>query len=245
MNVIINPEYNFLASFIHNIPVSFDKGGETIYDGRNEIKIFTVDNKKIVIKSFKVPYYFNRIAYSFFRASKAKRSYDYSWEIIRRGFHSPTPIAYIEGFKSGLLKHSYYISDYSDHISLKEFKFIHSVTKENTEIFKAFARLTAHLHDAEIYHTDYSNGNIMYKREENDIRFDLVDVNRVQFKKVTEDMGYKAFHRLDLSIEMLEIIAKEYAEQRQFDVAKSIDKVVKYNLKSMKPYESFNIPKPV
>jgi hypothetical protein len=93
------------------------------------------------------------------------------------------------------------------------------------------------LHEKEIYHTDYSNGNILYKRVGENILFQLIDVNRIKFKKVTEKMAYKTFHRLDLSIEMLEIVAREYALQRQMDVEKSIVEIKRLNLKTMRPIQ--------
>jgi len=61
-------------------------------------------------------------------------------------------------------------------------------------------------------------------------------VNRVQFRKVTEAMAYKSFSRLDFSIEMLEITAREYALQRHLDVEKSIFEITELNLKTMQKY---------
>ena len=244
MNLVINSEYNRLGDWIKEIPVFFSTKGEVIYKGRNELKIFNTEFGKVVVKSFKVPHIINRFAYSFLRFSKAKRSYSYSIEILKRDFKTPQPIAYIEIFNKGFLFESYYISDYIDYMSMKSFNYTKKLTEEDVEILKAFARFTAQLHEKEIYHKDYSNGNILYKKEGEIISFYLVDVNRIKFKKVTEKMAYKAFHRLYLSIEMLEIIAREYALQRQMDVEKSIDRVKKLNFKTMRPEKSFHLPEP-
>ena len=103
---------------------------------------------------------------------------------------------------------------------------------------KAFARFTADLHEKKIYHSDYSPGNILYKKEVDNIHFVLVDLNRVQFRKVTEAMAYKSFSRLDFSIEMLEIVAREYASQRYLDVEKSAAEIKRLNLKTMQKYRS-------
>ncbi|MDR1632111.1 MAG: lipopolysaccharide kinase InaA family protein [Dysgonamonadaceae bacterium] len=213
MKLVINQEYNHLSDWIKNIP-SFFQEGKTIYKSRNEIKIFDTNFGKIVVKSFKIPHIANRFVYSFLRLSKAERSYAYSLEILKRGFGTPSPVAYIERFKAGLLSDSYYVSTYSDGLLMRNFNFIEKLTEEDIDILKAFARFTARLHEKEVYHQDYSPGNILYKKSGETILFDLIDVNRVQFKKVTGKMAGKALCRLEFSNEIFKIIAEEYALQR-------------------------------
>ena len=236
MKFIIHPEYDHLSDWIKEIPSFFSTQGEALYKARNELKTFDSDFGKIVVKSFRIPHIINRVAYTFLRLSKAERSYAYSLEIRKRGFETPHPVAYIELSQMGLLSESYYVSTYSDYLLMRNFNFVKKLTEEDTGILKAFARFTARLHEKEIYHTDYSNGNILYKQEDENIFFILIDVNRVQFRKVTEKMAYKAFHRLDFSIEMLEIVAREYALQRRMDVEKSIVQIRRMNLKTMQHY---------
>jgi len=244
MKLVIHPQYNDLSDWIKKIPSFFSTQGETIYKGRNELKIFNTDFGKIVVKSFKVPHIINRFAYSFLRLSKAERSYNNSLELLEKGFETPQPIAYIELFKTGLITKSYYVSAYSDFLSMRYFNFIKKLTEEDIVILKAFACLSANLHDNNILHTDYSNGNILYKKEGGNVYFNFVDVNRLQFKKVTEKIAYKAFHRLDLSIEMLEIVAREYALKRGMNVEKCIAEITRLNIKTMRPYKSFHLPEP-
>ena len=236
MNLIINSEYDRLSDWIKEVPVFFSTKGELIYKDRNELKRFDAEFGKMVVKSFKVPHIINRFAYSFLRSSKAERSYTYSFEILRRGIKTPQPVAYIELFKTGLLSESYFISDFTDFTSMKSFNYTKKITEEDVEILIAFAQFTALLHEKEIYHADYSNGNILYKKEDENICFELIDLNRIKFKQVTKKMSYKAFHRLDLSVEMLEIVAREYAMRRQMDVEKSINEIRRLNLNTMKRY---------
>ena len=236
MKIIVHPEYNGLKDWIKEIPFFFSSQGETIYKARNELKVFETDSGKIVVKSFQIPHIINRFAYSFLRRSKAERSYLYSMEIMKRGIQTPQPVAYIEIHKNGLLSASYYISGHSDYLLMRNFYFTKEMTEEDIEILKAFARFTAQLHDKEIYHTDYSPGNILYKKENNNILFYLIDVNRIQFKRVTEKMAYKSFHRMDFSIEMLKIVAEEYAIHRQLIIEKSIEEIRNLNLRTMRKY---------
>jgi len=243
MNLVVHPDYKHLTDWLKEIPSFFSTQGETIYNKRNILKVFETDCGKIVVKSFRIPIVFNRFAYSFLRFSKAKRSYLYGLEIMKKGFDIPQPIAYLELFKIGLLSGSYYVSFHTDYLSMKYFSFIKKINEEDIDILRAFANFTAQLHDKGIYHKDYSNGNILFKKEGENILFHLIDLNRMQFKKVTEKMAYRAFHRLDLSIDMLEVVAKEYAFQRRMDVKKSIYEIKKLNLKTMRPYQSYHLCK--
>jgi len=239
MKLVVHPQYNQLSDWIKEMPSFFSTRGETIFKERNELKSFDTDYGKIVVKSFQIPHIINRFAYSFLRLSKAERSYTYSLEILKRGFQTPLPIAYIELFNMGLLSGSYYVSEYSDYVSMKAFNitnYTKKLTEEDTGILKSFARFTARLHEKGIYHKDYSNGNILYKKEGSTVSFYLVDVNRMKFKKVTERMACKAFHRLDLSNEMLEIVVREYALQRGMEVEKTIAEAIRLNSKTMQKY---------
>jgi tRNA A-37 threonylcarbamoyl transferase component Bud32 len=237
MKFVVHPEYNHLSDWIKKIPLIFSTQGKVLYKARNELKVFDSDFGTIVVKSFRIPHIVNRFAYSFLRFSKAKRSYTYSLEIRKRGFETPHPIAYIELFKLGLLSESYYASTYTDYHLMRSFKYLkEELTEDEIDILKAFARFTVGLHEKGIYHTDYSNGNILYKKEGENIFFVLIDVNRMQFRKVSERMAYRAFHRLDFSIEMLEIVAKEYALHRRMDMEKSIIEIKRNNLKTMRRY---------
>ena len=59
--------------FVLNIRIYFNQIETLLWDRRNKIKILPFEDEEIVVKSFKIPHIFNRIVYSFFRASKAKK----------------------------------------------------------------------------------------------------------------------------------------------------------------------------
>lgn len=115
MKFVINPKYSALSSFIHSIPDIFEKEGVTIYKARNEIKIYNVndeekgDNYSLNVKSYKIPIFINRIAYTFFRATKARRAYEYALKIIFKNVMTPEPVAFIEEKRCGLLNRSFFI----------------------------------------------------------------------------------------------------------------------------------------
>ena len=101
-----------LQEEIEKIPAAFKKELDVVYDGRNILKRMGLGSVDVVVKSFKQPHIINRIVYSFFRQSKAARSYIYSMKIQQYGFNTPEPIAMIEQHQNGLLSHSYYICCY-------------------------------------------------------------------------------------------------------------------------------------
>lgn len=43
----------------------------------------------------------------------------------------------------------------------------------------------AELHEAEVYHADFSPGNVLYDRTEEGVRFSLIDINRMYFGPVS------------------------------------------------------------
>ena len=70
----VNPDFQELSSFVHELPTVFETGGKVIYKGRNELKEFDVEGKKLIVKSYQLPHLLNRIIYNFFRASKSAYS---------------------------------------------------------------------------------------------------------------------------------------------------------------------------
>jgi hypothetical protein len=228
MKTIVNPAYGYLTPFIESIPDSFDKEGITIYNERNRIKVFDAgNNEKIVVKSFKIPLFFNKIIYTYFRLSKAERSYNHALKLIERKINTPQPVAYIERKKNGLLADSYYISVYKEYPGiLRELRY-HPL-EEKKDLVKAFVRFTVDIHEKEIFPVDYSPGNILYEKTGDEYKFCLIDINRMLFKPVDIETGAYGLRRLWGSEETIIFIAKEYAKLRKFDEKKFEELTLKY-----------------
>lgn len=220
MKIIVNPQYEYLYEKIKQIPTLFEKRGEVVYDGRNILKRTTIGGVDVVIKSFKKPHLINRIVYTFFRKSKAFRSYIYSMEIQKHGFSTPEPVAMIEQYSKGLLSHSYYICCYDDGETVRAL--MDGVVAGNEDKLKAFAHYTAALHTAGILHLDYSPGNILiHQADKGEYYFSLVDVNRMRLvNDVDCPAAAENLRRLCNSREVLSYIAKQYALLRGWDVRK-------------------------
>ncbi len=205
----INPNYKNQENSLLDIEKYFNKSDRTIHKARNELKIIQLNNIDTVVKSFKIPNIINQIAYSFFRDSKAKKSYEYSLKI---GKFTPEPIGYIEFYSNSLLKKSYFISEKFDYDFTIREPLLNTDFPDREEIFKAFAKFTLELHNANIFHNDYSPGNILIKKENNNYIFKIVDINRMGFYKLNQTQRAKNFSKLWASDEILTIIADEYSK---------------------------------
>lgn len=217
MEVVINPKYNYLKDFIYALPDIFYLQGETIYKSRNEIKVFTYGKLRLNVKQYKLPSYPNRVIYTFIRPPKVIRAYEYAFKLLEKGFDTPEPVAYIIFKKAGLISQSYFISLQSSY-SRRLYEFGEGPLEGREDIVKALAHYTAKLHDAGIYHCDYSPGNILFEKTPDKICFTLVDINRMKFGNVTMEQGCANFARLWGNTDFFHLIAREYAQVRHFDV---------------------------
>lgn len=230
----INPDYRRFEDFVRQVPRIFHEQGRTIYKARNEIKVFEVDGVEINVKQYKVPLWINRVVYSFFRHPKAVRAYDYALRLVSKGIETPEPVAYILFREKGLLGQSYFISLQSPYETLYEVG--KRPVQENEDIFRALGSYVAGLHNAEVYHADFSPGNVLYRRTSEGIRFSLIDINRMYFGPVSLKAGCANFARLWGREEAFRIMARSYAEARHADVEECIRWVLHYRNRFWKRY---------
>lgn len=225
MKITINPEYSFLTEFINKLPENFSSEGEIIYNERNVLKRYQVQGVDLIVKSFKVPIFVNKIAYSFFRKSKASRSYEYALGILKRGGSTPAPIAYIEEYKYGLLYRSYYISIFNAKAETVR-KYMDGTVMNAEDIWRSFIRFTINMHRCGILHVDYSPGNILIEtKADGSYQFTLIDINRLCFKHVTQEEALCNFDRLALSVDVSTRLAEIYAEECSLDKDETVAKM--------------------
>jgi len=212
--------------FLKNMKIHFTELNNSIHKARNEIKITDFNDESLVIKSFKVPNIINKIIYTFFKSSKAKKSYDNSLKIIN---FVPKPIGFIEFKKFALIKDSYFISEnFKYDFTIRE-ALLDNSFMDKGKIFKEFAKFTLKLHEAGIFHLDYSPGNILIKKEDTGYIFKIVDINRMQFINLTLNDRLKNFSKLWAKNEDLIIIIKEYAKLFNADETLCIKNAIKYS----------------
>ena len=210
MKYQLHPKYAHCQPLIDHIEVHFQQATQILHAERNEIRIVKFADKDYVVKSFRIPHLINRFAYHYLRASKAKRSYQYS---LKLGMEiCPEPVAYIEQFHQGLLARSYFISrhfnyDFTIRPLLDDARF-----ENRSEILRQFATFTHHLHQRGILHRDYSPGNILIKQQGKQYNFKIIDVNRMQFKSLNLKERLSNFTRLMVDDSTMEIILNCYAK---------------------------------
>ncbi len=213
--IVLNHNFPTTKKEIESIVNTFDTIDTYIAKGtRNSIKQTTLQSGKIAtIKSFKIPNLVNKFVYKFFRKSKAERSFEYAESLIKLGFNTPFPIAYVENRTSFSLLDSYYLCELvSADLTYRELVEIPDYPNRK-EILQQFSRFTFDLHEAGIEFLDHSPGNTLIKKTgENQYEFYLVDLNRMNFHDTMDfDLRMKNFARLTPYKEMIQIMGKEYA----------------------------------
>nr|WP_199002476.1 Kdo domain containing protein [Flavobacterium sp. ASV13] len=204
-------EYNTVLSLIQN----FKNSGKLFGNGdRNKIKLFDWNGKTINIKSFKIPNIINKVAYKYFRKSKAKRSFEYATILLEKGIGTPAPIAYYENFNFLGLKDSYYVSEHLvTELTYRELVEIPDYPDHNN-ILRQFTRFTFELHQKGVEFLDHSPGNTLIKKvSETQYEFFLVDLNRMNFHdNMTFEQRMNNFRRLTPRKDMIEVMSNEYAK---------------------------------
>ncbi len=239
MQIYIHPDYKDHADQIEKFINNFDTTGLLFGDGkRNKIKLFEINGTQINIKSFKIPNIINKVAYQFFRKSKAKRSYEYANTLLGSGIGTPKPIAYCENFSTFGLEKSYYISEHlQTELTFRELV-EHPNYPENELILRQFTQFSFDLHQKGIEFLDHSPGNTLIKKEENGkYSFYLVDLNRMEFhQQMTFDQRMKNLSRLTPKKEMIAIMSDEYAKLFKKPYAEVFEKMWFYTNKFQDKY---------
>lgn len=215
MNFKVNPSFNKSASSILDKIKTFNSSGELFGNGdRNKIKLFDLEGKTINIKSFKIPNIVNKIAYRYFRKSKARRSFEYATILLEKGIGTPHPIAFLENSNSIGLKDSYYVSEHLiTELTYRELVEIPDYP-DNETILRQFTKFTFDLHEKGIEFLDHSPGNTLIKKNENNkYSFFLVDLNRMNFHDIMSfEQRMGNFSRLTPKKDMIAIMSNEYAK---------------------------------
>lgn len=235
MKVVINPKYAHLEPFIKNVLNREYAVNATYRNFRNIVEDVTEGGVRMVVKIFKKPTEFNRLVYTWFRQTKARRSYEKSFELLKKGFKVPEPIAYIEK-KKGLFFHTgCYISLYTDYRAIDDFANYCPKTLEDFDELKLFisnlASFAAFLHQLKIIHNDFNKDNILYKKIDNKYSFSLIDLNRVQFDNMSIKKAAKDISNIHLGHVLNAILLEEYCKMRAFDPDKFGQRVLRYKWK--------------
>lgn len=200
-----------IETFISNFNIS---GKDFVIGNRNSIKLFELDDLTLSIKSFKQPNLINKIAYQYFRKSKARRSFEYASRLKELGIGTPQPVAFFENSDIVGLKDSYYACEHLENV----FEFREIVQKEDfenrEEIIRQFTRFSAFMHEKGVEFLDHSPGNTLIKNEGNgNYSFYLVDLNRMKFHTSLDfQTRMKNLSKITHKKDMIAIMSNEYAK---------------------------------
>ena len=214
MQITIHPKYKEQENAILQLVKTFFDEGDLIVKGsRNIIKSNFLGNEKVNIKFFQKPGIFKSIIYSFFRSTKAKRSFDYANYLLQHNINTPFPIAYIEERNAvGLLGKSYYFCQQIAYdFTIREL--IHNpFFAERNLILEQFTAFTYQMHESKINFLDHSPGNTLIVNKGNGkYEFYLIDLNRMKFQNLSIEKRMDNFKKMWLSKQMIKVVAKKYA----------------------------------
>lgn len=214
MRTILHADYFHQKQALELLVAQFEQSGKLVVQGaRNSIKTNNLNGETISIKFFKTPGFFKSIMYSWFRQSKAQRSFEYALYLQQHAIQTPFPIAYIEERNAmSVLGASYYFCRHIAYdFTIREL--IHDPFFPNrVSIIEQFTAFTFKLHEANINFLDHSPGNTLIKDLGNGLYdFYLIDLNRMRFETLSMYQRMDNFKKMWLSKTMLKTVAATYA----------------------------------
>lgn len=164
----------------------------------------------MVVKEFRKPNIVNAYAYTTVRTSKARRSYENARRMLELGFQTPEPIAYCEERKGLKLVASCYVSrELSGAAEMRHWE----DHPDSVALVRAFAEEIKRLHEAGVWHKDFSPGNVLYTGDAQlGYTFHYVDLNRMKFGEHRREKLMSMFRSINLKPDETKRLARYYAE---------------------------------
>jgi len=234
----LNPKYKNYAIILENIPDIFEQQGRVIYDKRNKIKVIEAnDGKPLCVKRYHPPRGINLFVYSWgIRKPKGLRAFTYPEMLLSKGIGTPEPMAYIEQRRYGLLRHSYLITEMSP-LQHTMYEVGNAKEGEYERLAKAFGEFAAKMHNNGVLHLDFSPGNILWDVDQEGYHFELVDINRMEFRdEISLKEGCKNLCRLWGPKRFFMLLVAHYAAARGLDAVECQVVALKARRKFWKKY---------
>lgn len=209
MKIVIHPDFAYATAFVKRLPEIFEQEGELLYDGRNKVKRYRVNDKELVVKRYKRPNIIQRITYTFFKKSKTERAYLFAGMLRERGFDTPHEVAYIEQKKNGLFQDGFFVSLNCGYPPISQ---ILRTRDSDRRPATKLAAYIAELHKKGILHGDLNLTNILYHiDDEGNYLFTLIDTNRSIFKSPSQKECLENLKRVTHNKSLLRHIVTQYA----------------------------------
>jgi len=213
-SITVREEFSTLKEFTANLPHTFEREGQVIHNGRNIIRKIDTGRETLVVKNFAGMYFFNRLAYSLFRKSKAARSYEHSALLNEKGIKTPPHVSWLDIYSMGLLTRSYFVSVFYPYRTLDDTIKFYGIYEPSWKesLIRDLTHFIRKLHLNSIYHEDLSLGNLLVIRTVDGHDFVLVDLNRIKFRRIGWHDALRNLSTLSLPAEEMNALITMYAQ---------------------------------
>ncbi|MCR5394238.1 MAG: lipopolysaccharide kinase InaA family protein [Bacteroidales bacterium] len=226
--VLINPRHEALRRFVEQLPDTFDVSGRLLHDGRNQVRLIEAEGQSWVVKRYKVPMWHQRLDYTFFRPSKARRAYLFGLRLTELHIDTPEPVACLEQYSAGLFRVGYFVSAYCPDASASVLR---DQEHPDVQLTLAIAHALADMHQKGVLHGDTNLSNFLYRADDSQWGYHIttIDVNRSKFgENLSFDQCTKNLCRVTHVRPLLQQIVEQYAQLRGWDPQRTLQSVIGY-----------------
>lgn len=237
MKFYVSDKFTSLQNVILRLTAATTGDLTVMQDNRNIVSKAELTEGTFVIKDFRGMYFVNRLAYSFFRKSKAVRSFEHSERLNKMGILTPEPVAWIDEYTSGFLQRSVFISTFFPHQTLGQFlaNIRESEWHIKRSVLQHLAIFAIDLHRKGVYHDDFSVGNIFVIPTPRGYDFALTDLNRMRFfKSISFEKAMGNFRKIQFNSDDLRVFITEYARLSSRDPEAALAGLLKLKYRSSK-----------
>lgn len=226
-----------VRAFVEHLPEAFAHGeGELIFNGRNVIRRFEVEGVSLVVKHYRRPNIFQKVASIFSRRYKGQKAYINAAKLLEAGFSTPAPQAVLELRNAlGATIDAYYACAPCDLPPINPLITPdgHPSLEAHESFLHQLAAFIASFHERGIMHGDLNVSNIYYELcPDGQYRFTLIDINRMSFRKdgrpLSRKRCLKDLMRITSVIEMQMRIAIHYIQIRGWDLLPALREEMHY-----------------
>ncbi|MFP4064132.1 MAG: lipopolysaccharide kinase InaA family protein [Bacteroidales bacterium] len=232
MKEVFSPDFESYRKHVWEAINGFEHAGTKVGPGeRNVVKRIESGGLLLNIKAFKKPNAFNRMAYRYFRKSKARRSFEYAHQLLSLGIGTPAPVAYMES-DGPLFGESYYVSEHIDEDLIFRTLIENPDYPDREIILRQFTHFTHRMHENGVLFLDHSPGNTLVKKKgKNQYAFYLVDLNRMRMQvKMDMEKRLRNFARLSATESMIRIMSDEYASITGVSCERVYEKMLRHTM---------------